>query len=108
MNDTEEISPEIFTNITSVQPVNKIDEDDFLKLESELQDLTQKETKLQHHLDSLEEFLFKEKQFVWNQGKKKVFFDESLASNTNSATEFMATTTGRKSSSIHITNNLSK
>ena len=60
--------------------LDPVDPEDLAKLEKEIEELEAKESGLVHHLNSLEQFLFKEKQFDWNQGKKKVFFNESETS----------------------------
>lgn len=58
-------------------------------LENQLEALDTQENHLQSHLDSLEQFLFKEKQYKWSKGKKKIFFGDSDAPSIASVREMM-------------------
>jgi hypothetical protein len=70
---------------------------DIQKLERGLESLEGQEAQLQSHLDSLEQFLFKEKQHKWGRGKRRVFFGDSETPSIASVREMMTVSSESKS-----------
>lgn len=89
----QEISEKETTRENHEKPPSMLEAPDPAKighLEAKLDALGKQETQLQGRLDSLEQFLFKEKDFDWGEKKNRPFHEESSLASISSVREMVA------------------